>query len=419
LLSAMRRDHRDIQVFSICCLANIASHKPLHPEVDVTVPALRANASQGQWTIVRKEAMYVLSLLEQPVDIDMDVMSVADDNLSVVQKELDDAMLRSPDMASAAVEINDAATKEGAAEVVETTVVETTVVETEHSEAVKEPTWETVNVSKHVEFKELVGAGAYAEVYHGLWKNQEVAVKRFRARNMNESELKQFMRELNMLATLKHDCILKFLAASATAPAFCIITEFIAPGNLQVVLKKKAEYPIDWVQSVQMATDAASGIAYLHSFQPPVIHRDLKSSNLLVTADFRLKVADFGTSRHVIATGAMSCCGTPVYMAPEVLRGEKYNETADIYSFGIVMWEILTRKIPFEGMIPVIAGMKIAYENARPELPEEHSENVASQQYATLLQVCWHAMSENRPNAAQVFSDLEGFLKQILESQPA
>ena len=101
-----------------------------------------------------------------------------------------------------------------------------------------------------------------------------------------------------------------------------IITEFIAPGNLQVVLKKSSEFKLEWDQRVQMAKDAACGVTYLHWHSPSIIHRDLKSSNLLVTPDMRVKVGDFGASRVIVPSGMMSCCGTPVYMAPEVPESE-------------------------------------------------------------------------------------------------
>merc|ERR1711959_295221 len=133
--------------------------------------------------------------------------------------------------------------------------------------------------------------------------NQDIAVKRFHAKNMNESELNQFMRELVMLSTLDHVNIVKFLAGSVSPPNFCIITEFVSPGNLQVVLRKKDEFELPWDLRVRMADDAGLGIAYLHSFDPPIMHRDLKSSNLLVTHDMRIKVADFGTSRQLVPTG--------------------------------------------------------------------------------------------------------------------
>jgi len=233
-------------------------------------------------------------------------------------------------------------------------------------------------------------------------KHEDVAVKRFHSKNMNETELKQFMQELSMLSRLDHPHIVKFLAGSVKPPNFCIVTEFLSPGNLQVVLKQKHEFKLDWDERVQMALDAAQGILYLHSHNPPIIHRDLKSSNLLVTHQMRVKVGDFGASRVVVPTGMMSCCGTPVYMAPEVLRGEKYDEMADIHSFGIVLWELMTRAVPFEGIIPVVAGMKIAYEGARPAIPDA----VPSPQFLELTKACWDAKPDQRPAAKEIVAEL-------------
>jgi len=458
LVSAVSRQHRDVKVFSICCLANMAAHEHLRPKLEICVPGLQEVAAKTESGVAKKEAAYVLSLLEKPVDVDVEVQSVVDESWVAVHAELDQAIKDG----SVVLSVNIAQTTAGAvgipasmnsstrrgelglldsgAGLLDSRVVvpssgtssvmmteEEHLVETDGTynqvswstvEATEEEVvvvgeeealnWEVVDVPKAIDFKEIVGAGSYAEVYRGVWKHDDVAVKRFHSKNMNEKELKQFMAELNMLASLNHEHIVKFLAGSAKAPNFCIITEFIYPGNLQVVLKKQSEYKLDWDERVQMALDVARGVDYLHTFKSPIIHRDLKSSNLLVTQDMRVKVGDFGASRHIIPSGLMSCCGTPVYMAPEVLRGEKYDEQADIYSFGIVMWEIMTRSVPFEGIIPVVAGMKIAYENARPAIPH----TVQSPEYLALMRACWDPKSEERPASGTTVTGLEHLHRQ-------
>ena len=99
-----------------------------------------------------------------------------------------------------------------------------------------------------------------------------------------------------------------------------------------------------------MARDAAKGMAWLHGSNPVFIHRDLKTSNLLVGEDWNIKICDFGLSQikkrgeHYLRDGMEGAKGTPLWMSPEVMSGEHFNEKADIYSFGIVLWEILTRK---------------------------------------------------------------------------
>eukprot|EP00658_Telonema_sp_P-2_P022657 TRINITY_DN19056_c0_g2_i2.p1 TRINITY_DN19056_c0_g2~~TRINITY_DN19056_c0_g2_i2.p1 ORF type:complete len:403 (-),score=91.36 TRINITY_DN19056_c0_g2_i2:293-1501(-) len=274
--------------------------------------------------------------------------------------------------------------------------------------------WDWEITLTELTFKELVGAGSYAEVYHGELNGKQVAIKRFRTKHMSPHEHEQFLNEVHVLASLSHPNILGFEAAVATAPHFCIVTEYITPGSLQAVLKHAQEYMLPWPRRVGMACDIAAGMGYLHSFQPPIVHRDLKPSNLLVQSDGLVKVCDFGSSRQVVATGTMSVCGTPVYMAPEVLRGERYDESADLYSFGIVLWELLVREVPFKGVIPVVAGMKIAYEGARPAVPAvEDLAETSQRDFLELLVQCWAQQSEERPRFQGVKTRLYEMARQL------
>jgi serine/threonine-protein kinase CTR1 len=123
------------------------------------------------------------------------------------------------------------------------------------------------------------------------------------------------------------------MGACTTPPELCIVTEFIARGSLHDVMK--ANRPdFDWKRKLKIATHAAIGMLYLHSRSPPIVHRDLKSDNLLVTDDFSCKVCDFGLARvkahvtHVETSHANA--GTPAWMAPELLRGEEFDERVDV-----------------------------------------------------------------------------------------
>ena len=98
-----------------------------------------------------------------------------------------------------------------------------------------------------------------------------------------------------------------------------------------------------------MALETARGVHYLHSFKPPILHRDLKSLNLLLDECFRIKLADFGWTR-VMAESMTGKIGTYQWMAPEVINNEKYTEKADVYSFGIILWEIASREPPYKNI---------------------------------------------------------------------
>lgn len=120
-------------------------------------------------------------------------------------------------------------------------------------------------------------------------------------------------------------------------------------------LLHNVEVHIEWQVLLSMARDAAKGMAYLHGLSPPILHRDLKTLNLLVDAYNTVKVADFGIAR-VRSVDTMTYCGTPKWTAPEVLRMNSYSEKADVFSFGIVLWEILMREEPYAN----IPGMQVS-----------------------------------------------------------
>ena len=117
---------------------------------------------------------------------------------------------------------------------------------------------------------------------------------------------------------------------------------------------------LPWKLTLQIMRDTAAGMEYLHLHQPIIIHRDLKSQNLLLDKSWTTKVADFGISRVKGMTATMTRIGTPQWMAPEVLREEKYSEKADIWSYGVVLWELVTLRPPFDGVSPLAVIYNVA-----------------------------------------------------------
>lgn len=179
-------------------------------------------------------------------------------------------------------------------------------------------------------------------------------------------------------------------------------------GSLRDVLDRSLD--LKWSLRLKLAKDAAKGMDYLHKRK--IIHRDLKSQNLLVDKTWTCKVADFGISTVKEAkTRTMTCIGTPTYMAPEVLGKAKYSEKADIFSFGILLVEIYTGKVPYTGssfahLNQAQLMFKICTENARPEIsnfPEALRE---------LINDCWNMNPKLRPSFAEIVVRLRR-LKQI------
>jgi serine/threonine protein kinase len=180
------------------------------------------------------------------------------------------------------------------------------------------------------------------------------------------------------LSALRHPNILLFMGATtrpaaaaeggADAPAplegLSIVSEYLCGGSLWDFLHSPS-VSYSWDTALVMAADIAKGVAHLHG--EGIIHRDLKSANLLLDRGGTLKVADFGLARVKAHTFTMTGqCGTVQWMAPEVLGSQRYAEPADTYSYGIVLWEIATRRCPYEGMQPIQVAMAVLHENQRP-----------------------------------------------------
>jgi len=160
----------------------------------------------------------------------------------------------------------------------------------------------------------------------------------------------------------------------------------------------------------KMMFDAAKGMNYLHKSDPVIIHRDLKSHNLLVDENWKVKVCDFGLSK-ILETQSdvttMTACGTPSWTAPEILRNEMYTAKADVYSFGIVLWECMTREDPYYGMPPFQVVLAVGTKGMRPTIPID-----CPLKWKELITSCW---SED-PNFRPSFDDIVVLLEDMASS---
>merc|ERR1711916_157767 len=247
-----------------------------------------------------------------------------------------------------------------------------------------------------VEFGKFLGRGAFGEVYHGIWRGTEVAIKKLLEQNLSPKALEEFQGEVEIMSKLRHPNVTLFMGACQEESSMCLLTEYLHRGSLYHVLHDPA-VDMDWKLLVKMALDAAKGMAYLHGYKPPIIHRDLKSLNLLVDTNWIVKITDFGLTTAKEASGTMTQCGTPQWMAPEVLRNEPYDYKADVYSFAIVLWEMATRQVPYDGMNPMQVGMKVLLVGLRPTIPQ-----YVPKAFETLIRTCWDADASARPD----FSDI-------------
>ncbi len=205
----------------------------------------------------------------------------------------------------------------------------------------------------------------------------------------------------------------------------CVAMEYCTRGSLFDVLQKgatdaAAARDLPWGRRVRMASDAAAGMLHLHTRSPQVLHRDLKSPNLLVASDWTIKVGDVGLSKLVEEASRTSVTTTaggaanPRWLAPEVLAGERPTAASDVYSFGVVLWELLTWQLPWsDGAVFAIAH-KIQI-GERPTVPPAASlpgpadgrpSPAALQAYLALMQRCWAQDPTQRPEFAGVAASL-------------
>ncbi|KAB2014841.1 hypothetical protein ES319_D09G255500v1 [Gossypium barbadense] len=181
--------------------------------------------------------------------------------------------------------------------------------------------WEDLTIG------EQIGQGSCGTVYHGLWYGSDVAVKVFSKQEYSDDVIDSFRQEVSLMKRLRHPNVLLFMGAVTSPQRLCIVTEFLPRGSLFRLLQRNTT-KLDWRRRVHMALDVARGMNYLHHCNPPIIHRDLKSSNLLVDKNWIVKVGDFGLSRlkHKTYLTTKTGKGTPQWMAPEVLRNEPSDE---------------------------------------------------------------------------------------------
>ncbi|KAF3972075.1 hypothetical protein CMV_004380 [Castanea mollissima] len=252
---------------------------------------------------------------------------------------------------------------------------------------------------------ERIGLGSYGEVYHADWNGTEVAVKKFLDQDFSGAALAEFKSEVRIMRRLRHPNVVLFMGAVTRPPNLSIISEYLPRGSLYRILHRP-QCQLEEKRRIKMALDVARGMNCLHASIPTIVHRDLKSPNLLVDKNWNVKVCDFGLSRlkHNTFLSSKSTAGTPEWMAPEVLRNEPSNEKCDVYSFGVILWELATLRLPWSGMNPMQVVGAVGFQNRRLDIPKEVDPLVAR-----IIWECW----QTDPNLRPSFFQLTGYLKPL------
>lgn len=242
-----------------------------------------------------------------------------------------------------------------------------------------------------------IGHSSFGMVNEGRLNGTKVAVKTIKRdeKKENDDDIDAFKKEAELNCKLRHPNVVLFMGICVQPKEVCIVTELMARGNVHDLLVspiKGKSVKLSWSRRLQWAIDTAQGMAYLHSLNPVMIHRDLKTTNLLVDRGMNVKICDFGLSRFQAEDKIMSAVGTVQFAAPEVLRHEKYTEKADLFSYGTVLWELFTRRTIFDGL-PQILVYKSVVDGDMPPVG-----NGCDPRYAQLVRECWQLDASKRPS---------------------
>lgn len=209
--------------------------------------------------------------------------------------------------------------------------------------------------------------------------------------------------ELDIIAVLRHPNVTFLIATAVHNGYLYLLLEYMDAGSLFDVLRNNM-LDLGPGTRLHMALDAAKGLLFLHSQTPPVLHRDIKSPNVLVDSRFATKITDFGLSS---VTDSVAKEGTLPWSAPEVIRGEVYTAKSDVFSFGVLLWEIQCPKpaVPWAGMSPLEVRSKVLA-GGRPHLDDSQG-NLLGAEFAALIKQCWAELPDDRPTMAAVVTKLE------------
>ncbi|XP_038253776.1 mitogen-activated protein kinase kinase kinase 21 isoform X2 [Dermochelys coriacea] len=285
---------------------------------------------------------------------------------------------------------------------------------------------------QHLELQEIIGVGGFGKVYRATWRGQEVAVKA--ARQDPDEDImataESVRQEAKLFSMLKHPNIIELHGVCLREPNLCLVMEFARGGSLNRALAGAAttgggsrcgrrvppHILVNW------AVQIARGMLYLHEEAiVPILHRDLKSSNILLLQKIEhddicnktLKITDFGLAREWHRTTKMSAAGTYAWMAPEVIKSSMFSKGSDIWSYGVLLWELLTGEVPYRG----IDGLAVAYGVAVNKLTLPIP-STCPEPFAKLMKECWEQDPHIRPSFALILEQLTAIEEAVMTEMP-
>eukprot|EP00727_Mastigamoeba_balamuthi_P005958 m51a1_g1982 putative pas domain-containing protein tyrosine kinase (893) ;mRNA; r:1127166-1135773 len=253
-----------------------------------------------------------------------------------------------------------------------------------------------------------MGHGSFGTVYQAEWRGVQVAAKVIRTAGIRDIDEGKLLQEVTIMKALRHPNLLLFMCYLKSDTSLTIVSEYMPGGSLLDVLSDRAT-PMPVGTKLGILGDVAAGMAYLHGSNPPIIHRDLKSSNVLLSASMQAKVCDFGLTviAHKHGSAAEhrddSVLGSLLWSAPEVVGQGLFSTKSDVYAFGVMVWETVMRELPYSDTNPVLVATRVV-EGHRPQVGPEFD---SVQPLRLLMEECWHQAPAARPEFAEIITRLE------------
>ncbi|XP_030379312.1 mitogen-activated protein kinase kinase kinase isoform X2 [Scaptodrosophila lebanonensis] len=269
-----------------------------------------------------------------------------------------------------------------------------------------------------LEIKEVIGSGGFCKVHRGYYDGEEVAIKIAHQPGEDDERMREsVLQEAKLFWVLKHENIAA-LRGVCLNTKLCLVMEYARGGSLNRILAGKI--PPDVL--VNWAIQIARGMNYLHNEAPMcIIHRDLKSSNVVIYEAIKdnqlhqktLKITDFGLAREMYNTQRMSAAGTYAWMPPEVISNNMYSKSADVWSYGVLLWELITGETPYKGFHPLSVAYGVAINSLALPIPK-----TCPQEWSSLMKSCWETDPHKRPGFKEILNQLENIARSKFTRTP-
>lgn len=273
-----------------------------------------------------------------------------------------------------------------------------------------EPDKELFILPKEIKMGPKISEGNFGTVYKGMWQNVAVAIKELKSELSSETQAKLF-KEITLMAKLRSPYVVKFYGVTKEQP-YKIVMQFMEGGSLYDFLKKNSVTAIAWGLRYQISHDISQGLNYLH--QRKIVHADLKSPNVLLDSMNHAKIADFGLAsiKSDDNENPNQLKGSLAWMAPELYGNKLPTHESDIYSMGVLLWEMATHRLPFENkkwgpkelITQIVQGKREKFPEATPA------------EYKKLAQSCWNSDPSKRPHIDDVVHTLSDLWTQSQDS---